>query len=265
MMRLRLGIAGALIALNCAACMGGVGQASEGTVPPLTATNTPPATEVIWFPATETPVILALPTGAPTPERKPGIGELIISDDMTSNTHWNAATSGEASALVSERGLTISAQPEGQAVISLHRSAVFDDMYMEMTARPSLCREKDSYGLVFRAPNDVAHYRFLAICDGSAAAERISLGAPRILQPPVPSADVPVGAPGEVRLGVWASGAEFRFFLNGRYQFTATDASYAAGGVGVFVQAAGETPAVVTFSELAVHSLLDSFASPPPP
>ena len=92
-------------------------------------------------------------------------------------------------------------------MVSLHRSAVFDDMYLEITARPNLCRGKDSYGVVFRAPNDVAHYRFVAVCDGSAAAERVSLGTPRVLQPPTATSDVPVGAPGEVRLGVWASRA----------------------------------------------------------
>ena len=96
-------------------------------------------------------------------------------------------------------------------MISLHRSAVFDDMYMEITARPNLCRDKDAYGVVFRAPNDVAHYRFVAVCDGTAAAERVSLGTPRALQPPTATSDVPVGAPGEVRLGVWAHGLGIPF------------------------------------------------------
>jgi hypothetical protein len=134
-------------------------------------------------------------------------------------------------------------------------------MYIEITARPSLCRDRDAYGLVFRAPNDVAHYRFTALCDGTAAAERTSLGTPRVLQPPTATSDVPVGAPGEVRLAVWALGPEFRFFLNDHYQFTVTDSNYAAGGIGVFVQAAGGTPAVVTFSDLSVYRLTPSASS----
>ena len=77
-----------------------------------------------------------------------------------------------------------------------------------------------------------------------------------MLQPPTPSADVPVGAPGEVRLGVWALGTEFRFFLNGRYQFTASDVSYRTGGLGVFAHAAGDTPVTVTFSNLSVYDLV---------
>jgi hypothetical protein len=114
-------------------------------------------------------------------------------------------------------------------------------MYMEVTARTNLCRDRDSYGIVFRAPNDVAHYRFVSVCDGTAAAERVSLGGPRVLQPPTASADVPLGAPGEARLGIWALGSEFRFFLNDRYQFTVSDSNYPAGGVGVCA-GRGQTP-----------------------
>lgn len=213
------------------------------------------STEIVWFPATETPALASRVTREPTPEQKPGVGELVIQDDMSSSTHWNAAGSGNAAATVSERGLTISAQPGGPGVVSLHRSAVFGDMYMEVTARTNLCRDRDAYGIVFRAPNEVAHYRFVSVCDGTAAAERVSLGGPRVLQPPTASADVPLGAPGEVRLGVWALGSELRFFLNDRYQFTVSDGNYPAGGVGVFVQARGQTPAVVTFSDLAIFRL----------
>jgi hypothetical protein len=191
----------------------------------------------------------------PTAERRPGVGEILVEDPMTSATHWEAAASGNAPVTVSQRGLSLSAQPGAPPVISLHRSAVFDDMYLEITARPNLCRGKDAYGLVFRAPNDVASYRFAAACDGTAAAERVSLGTPRVLQPPTATSDVPVGAPGEVRLGVWASGPEFRFFLNDRYQFTVTDNNYLAGGIGVFAAAAGESPVVVTFSDLRVYRL----------
>ena len=213
------------------------------------------STEIVWFPATATQAPAARVTSEPTPERKPGVGELVVQEDMTSSVHWNAAATGDAAATVSERGLTISAQAGGPGVVSLHRSAVVDDVYIEVTARTNLCRDRDAYGIVFRAPNDVAYYRFISACDGTSAAERVSLGGPRVLQPPTASADVPLGAPGEVRLGVWALEHEFRFFLNDRYQFTVSDSNYAAGGVGVFVQAGGQSPAVVTFSDLAIYRL----------
>ena len=228
--------------------------ASPAAVPEVVTTAATP-TEFLWFPATATPAPAVRITREPTPERKPGVGEWVVRDEMTSSAHWNAASTGSAAATVSEKGLTISAQPGDPGVVSLHRSAVFDDMYLEVTARTNLCRDRDAYGIVVRAPNDVAHYRFLCVCDGTAAAARFSLGGPRVLQPPSASADVPLGAPGEVRLGVWALGNEFRFFLNDRYQFTVSDSNYPTGGVGVFVQAGGQTPAVVTFSDLAIYRL----------
>ncbi|HSR20017.1 MAG TPA: hypothetical protein VLL49_03800 [Anaerolineales bacterium] len=234
--------------------------AVAGTPPeaPSTPTSVPAVvapTEILWFPPTETPAIAAAVTEPPTPERKPGVGELLVADNMTSSAYWNASDSGAAAAMVSERGLTVSARPGGPPVVALHRSAVFGDMMLEMTARPSLCRGRDAYGLVFRAPNELAFYRFVAVCDGLAAVERLSLGTPRVLQPPTATSDVPVGAPGEVRLGVWALDSEFRFFLNDRYQFSVIDTNYLAGGIGVFVEAHGDNPAVVTFSDLKVYRL----------
>ena len=66
---------------------------------------------------------------------------------------------------------------------------------------------------------------------------------------------MPPGAPGEVRLGVWAVDSELRFFLNGRYQFTVIDNSYPSGAIGVFAQAAGDTPVTVTFSDLVISEV----------
>jgi hypothetical protein len=46
-----------------------------------------------------------------------------------------------------------------------------------------------------------------------------------------------------------------RLFLNGRYQFTINDPSFPSGALGVFVRSVGETPAVVSFSDLTVQSI----------
>ena len=220
------------------------------------------STAIVWFPATGTATSEPRATVQPTADKKPGIGEILLRDDFSSPSDWNTAVADQASVAITEGGLTIAAQPGIAPIASFRQGQVFSDMYLEVTARPSLCRGSDAYGLVFRAPNNVAYYRFAVACDGTASANRINLGSPRVLQPPTPSADVPVGAPGEVRLGVWALHDEFRFFLNGRYQFTATDVSYPSGGIGVFAHAAGDTPVTVTFSTLTVYSLEGAPAVP---
>ncbi len=263
-MQRNLPVVSILAALVAAACTASAGSTGVGGVAEISTDVAPTATSIVWFPPTETATAAPVPSVEATAERKPGVGKVLVEDAMTAATHWNAAASGDAAVTISERGLSVSAQPGGPPVVALHRSVILDDMYMEVTARPNLCRGKNSYGLVFRAPNDVAYYRFVAMCDGSAAAERVSLGTARVLQPPTATADVPVGAPGDVRLGVWAHGSEFRFFLNDRYQFAVTDKNYVAGWIGVYVEARGETPVVVTFADLRVYQLgsLESSATP---
>jgi hypothetical protein len=127
----------------------------------------------------------------------------------------------------------------------MRRELPLSDFYAEITARPSLCRGEDNYGLVVRGVGS-SFYRFVLACNGQIRAERISGGTRQPLQEPVPSGDAP-GAPGEVRIGIWAVGSEMRLFLNGRYQFSVTEGTFPSGALGVFVRSTGETPVTVTF------------------
>jgi hypothetical protein len=225
-----------------------------------TGTPVPPTATIVWFPATETPTPQPVVTQPPTPERKPGVGDLSVSDDFSSPTLWNPAVSEDASIALDRNHLTIALQP-GISAFRVRKGPVLTDFYAELTARPSLCRDADQYGILFRAPSNAAYYAFVLSCNGTAWAERVRFNRSYSLHPAVPSADVPMGAPGEVRLGVWVSGSEMRFFLNGHYQFSATDPSYKSGAVGAFARSLGKTPVTVLFSDLAIY---DVFYSQPP-
>jgi hypothetical protein len=216
---------------------------------PLASTPT-----IIWFPLSATPSPQVVPTKRPTPEQKPGVGDVILTDNFSSASVWNTAASDQASVDVSNNQLTIAVQP-GFSAASLRQDITFTDFYTEITARPSLCRGSDEYGLVFRAPNNIAYYRLAVYCNGTAGVDRFSVRTPHVLIPSIPSADVPPGAPGEVRLGIWAAGSEFHFFLNDHYQFSMSDKSYPTGGIGVFAQSAGDTPVTVTFSDLVISEV----------
>ncbi len=243
------------------AILAGCASVADTSVIEQSATQTPlPSPTIIWFPPTATPTPQTLSTQVPTPEQKPGIGGVIFTDDFSSPLLWNTAISDQATVDVSRNRLTIAVQP-GQSTLSLRQGVILRNFYAEITAKPSLCKGKDDYGMLVRAPNNVAYYRFALTCDGTARVERISIGTRAVLQTPMPSGDVPSGAPGEVRIGVWAVGSELRFFLNGRYQFSVNDRNYLSGAIGVFAHAAGDTPVTVTFSDLAVY---DVTYSPPP-
>jgi hypothetical protein len=179
---------------------------------------------------------------------------VLFADKFASGAAWNPGTSEDASVEVSQGRLTIAAQP-GVNAFRVRQGSPLTSFYAELSAQPSLCRGNDAYGMVFRAPSSAGYYRFVVACNGTARAERMRLGKPTPLHEPVASADAPYGAPGEVRLGVWVSGPDMRFFLNGHYQFGITDYSYKLGGVGAFVQSAGNTPVTVIFSDLSVYSV----------
>ncbi len=184
---------------------------------------------------------------------RPGLGDKIITDDFSDRFVWDIAASSEASADIKNNRLTLSVQSE-VFMLSLRNDLVLNDYYAEITARPSLCRDEDSYGLLVRA-SATNYYRFVLSCNGTARGERVSGGTRLILQQPLPSGDVPPGAPGEVRIGVWAVGREMRLFLNGRFQFTISDPSFPSGSIGVFVRSVGATAAVVSFSDLTIQSV----------
>ncbi len=221
---------------------------------PVFASETPlPSATIVWFPPSATPSPQAFPTYTSTPDQKPDIGGLILADDFSSPEAWNTAVSDQASAAVSRNRLTLAVH-SGVNMLSLRKDLTVSNFYAEITARPSLCRGADDYGLLIRAI-PVAYYRFALSCDGMVRLERVSIGKRELLQPQVRSGDVPPGAPGEVRLGVWAAGPEMRFFLNGRYQFSVSDKSYLSGTLGVFARSTGETPVTVTFSDLVVSEV----------
>ena len=227
------------------------------SAPPPTETplpsHTPAPTEtIVWFPPTATPTRLTLPTLTATPEMSPGIGESLLEDDFSDDEVWDTATSENGSAAVSSKRLTLTVKP-GFYLSSMRRELPLTDFYAEITARPSLCRGEDTYGIIVRGVGGF-FYRFLLTCNGQVLAERISGGTKLTIQDPLPSGDAPP-APAEVRIGIWAVGSEMRLFLNGRYQFSVVEGTFPTGAFGVFVRSSGETPVTVSFSDLSVYGV----------
>lgn len=229
-------------------------DALNATSTPIVLTETPlPTATIVWFPPSVTPSPQAFSTYPPTPEMRPGLGTTFLTDEFTDRSLWDIAASDQASAAIDNNQLTLGAQSKVY-MISLRHELVLDDYYAEITARPNLCRADDSYGILVRA-NTLAYYRFALSCNGTIGAERRSVGTRQLLQAPLLSGDVPPGAPGEVRIGIWAVGNEMRLFLNGRYQFSISDSNYTSGTLGVFVNSAGDTPIIVSFSDLTVQKV----------
>jgi hypothetical protein len=224
------------------------------TPTPIIPTETPPPTSTpVWFPPSATPTPRAGSTPLPTAEMRPGLGDILVEDDFSDPTLWNLATSNQGSAGIENNRLTLAVQ-SGVYLLSLRQEVIPNNYYAEITAKPSLCRGEDNYGLLIRA-DSASYYRFVIACNGTVRAERLLNGNRLPLQAPLPSADAPPGAPGEVRIGVWAFGRDIRFFLNGRFQFNISEPAFPSGTIGVFVRSAGNTAVVVSFSDLVIQSL----------
>lgn len=223
------------------------------TETPVPTDTPPPTTTIIWFPPSATPTLKAFPTNTSLPEMNPGIGSIILNDDFSDATAWDTATSDQGTAAISRNRLTIAAEP-GIYLASMNRDVVLNDFYAEITARPSLCRGEDSYGIIIRSTGN-SFYRFTLTCNSMISMERIKNSVRLLMQEPTPSGDAPPGAPGEVRIGIWANGSEMRLFLNGRFQFSISDPSSPSGGFGVFARGAGNTPVSVIFSDLIVYDV----------
>jgi hypothetical protein len=182
----------------------------------------------------------------------PGVGRAILSDDFSDDSVWDTASSENASATIGHNRLILVAKP-GYYLSSMRRKMPLSDFYAEITAQPSLCRGEDNYGMIVRGVGS-SFYRFVLACNGQIRAERINGGTRLPIQEPVLSGDAP-GAPGEVRIGVWAVGSEMRLFLNERYQFSISDPSFPTGAIGVYVRSTGDTPVTVIFSDLEVYDV----------
>jgi len=220
--------------------------------PRPTETALPTAT-IDWFPASATPTLNAVPTYTATPEMNPGIGSEVITDDFSDPSLWDTVISNQASATIKDHHLTLAVEP-GILITSLRRDVTLGDFYAEITARIALCRADDNYGIIIRSTGD-SFYRFIFSCNGLIHAERIKSSVRLPLSELIASGDVPMGAPGEVRIGMWAVGSEMRLFLNGRYQFSMIEKTFPSGAFGVFAQSKGDSPVTVTFSDLKVYDV----------
>ncbi len=227
---------------------------------PILPTETPipsetplPSPTIVWFPPSATPTLNVIPTHTSTPEMSPGIGLTILTDDFSNEVVWDIASSDQGSATIGRNRLSISAQP-GVYLASFRRDVLLGDFYAEITARPSLCRGDDSYGIIIRSTG-TSFYRFTLTCNSMVSAERYRSSVRLLMQEPTPSGDAPPGAPGEVRIGMWAVGNDMRLFLNGRFQFSISDPSSPFGLFGVFARGAGDTPVSVIFSDFIVYDV----------
>jgi hypothetical protein len=225
----------------------------------------PPTATIVWFPATAT--WTPFPTVEPslTPQMYPGLGGQVYFDDFSEIKKWSQArdkSSGDNSIILGRNRLTLAVNASPAVLFSLNNDLALSDFYAEISISVNRCFGPDAYGMLFRTSTAAFTYRYLLNCTGKVRVEQTRNSVTLPLQDWVPSGDAPSGAPGQVIMGVWASGAEMRFFLNGRYQFTVVDPLFKHGGLGVYASSFSPEGMNISFSDLTVSSV--DYLSPTP-
>lgn len=130
--------------------------------------------------------------------------------------------------------------------------------YIEVTVNSGTCKEKDSYGIIFRVPilaKPTQGYLFEVTCDGYYRlwewnGKAKPKGVAENLLNWKKSADVKTGADQVNKLGVLVNGKNMKLYINGVLQGEANDSTYEAGFFGVFVRAAGTEKYTVKYDEI---------------
>lgn len=151
--------------------------------------------------------------------------------------------------------LTIVVTRESGYLYSLRKNTTLSDFYAEITTQPTICRDGDEYGVLFRVTASLEFLRFSLSCDGKARVDRFYQGLISAPQPPTPHSAVPPGAPSTSRLAIWAYRREIMFYVNGHFLFSIREANLLSGGFGVFVRAKGNEMVTVNFSDLVVYRI----------
>ena len=215
-----------------------------------------PTPTFVWFPPTPTFTPYPLPTAPdPTPDQRPGIGEVIFVDDFSDPDTWILESTESGSVAFGKNELTIAIQDAKAYLYSIRNEPYLDNFYTEITASPTLCEDKDEFGMLLRVTPNLDFYRFSLSCDGYVRLDRLSGGQASSPQPWLQSGAYPPGAPNVIRLGVWANGNELRFFINDQYQFAIQDPLIPGGLLGVFARSTGGHPLTINFSDLAVYEI----------
>jgi hypothetical protein len=220
--------------------------------PMITVTASP---EIVWFPPTATSTPFPTATIQPTQEMKPGIGEILLSDNFQTGSEWLLGTTTSTSVAIGKNELTIAITAPHAYAYSYRDQPKLSDFYVEIDANPTLCRATDEYGLLLRfaSPNDF--YRFGITCDGQVSLDRVYKGKASSPQPWISSGVVTAAAPSTSHLAVWAVGKEIRCFVNGIYLFSVMDPTIPSGSLGVYAAASGNLAVTVNFSNLVVREI----------
>jgi hypothetical protein len=212
----------------------------------------------IWFPPTptNTPYVLVTREISPTVEVKVTTGEVILTDNFTDASSWTTLKLKEKSATVTNGELTLAiSEPQGSLSCVLQQPEL-RNFYLEITASPSLCKEKDEYGILYKYNDGQNFFRFIITCDGRARVDRLLKGEASSPFPLTFFGAIPPGAPSSSQLAILVKDGKMQFYINHEFLTSLRDENLPEGTIGVYARAAQDSPVTVNFSDLKVYETI---------
>lgn len=222
---------------------------------PAADTFTPTVTEtIIWFPATSTPTMPATLEPTPTPDASISYGELLLDDQFTNGANWTEADATAGNRVIGSNELTLAVASPGAVLTSSHKDLVVQDFYLETTITASLCRQQDSFGLIYAAVTPREYHRIAFNCAGQYRLEKVYFSRVTAITDWMGSSQAVRGPGAPVRMRVWSGNGLIRLYLND--QFELSHPVYPpAGGIGFFAASGGDTAVTISFSDLQVYQV----------
>ena len=225
---------------------------SELFSPTPTLTTTP---TVLWFPATNTPSLILLPTSTPNPAANPIYGAVLFNDTFSSAGNWQNSQNTNGNIIITDNSLTLAVNAARGSLSTIRQNTTLNDFYLETTATIHLCKQDDQIGILFRVEGSQSYYRMLINCQGTYALQQVLGGAPAFLANWTPSAELQPGLYQPLKIGIWAYGNVLRIYFNDQLQSEVSRGTFQSGSIGFYARAAADTPLTVSFSDLTVYQV----------
>jgi hypothetical protein len=184
------------------------------------------------------------------------LGPVIYRDTFTNDTGWTAQVTTSGGYSFVNGWIRLAVRMPNAAINAYSPPLELRDFYLEVTLRADLCSGDDEAGLLFRVVDPLNYYRFSITCQGGARVTRVIDGGEVALIPVTETFAVFPGAFVENHIAVLASGPIMTFFINGTEVFSAQDATFTLGGLGLYVHSRRSGQTTVSFDDLTVRDLL---------
>lgn len=215
-----------------------------------------PSPTIDWFPSTPTPTRLPTEVGTiPTQlVEVPVSWPLLVEDDFSDQTHWQASSSATGTVAYETSALSMALPASKTPLVSISDHILPGEFYLELTFDALLCSGADQYGLILWRNSTSGTFRVWFNCQGEVMADRqVGANTGRLLNWQTARKLQP-GAPASNRIAVWSEGGQLRVFVNGGEQFTLQTRSDLSGALGVIAQGAGSNATTFSISNLVIYA-----------